>query len=318
MASRLTGMLALGLLVAACSAPPAVPSAEPLTPSASPAASLVPIPSAEPSDPPAASPSEMPSEPPVAAAPIRVNAYARVVTDDLRVRSKPGVSEDSEKLAPLLQHSVRVVVLDGPVRASGFDWYQVLPIQVSDTSDEPAYPFGWVAAAGTDGEPWLAAEAPDCPATPADFIELTDLYGIGTSYNALTCFSGQEISFEARVGQPEARCGVATPWGVDPQWFDLCLANETYLVPVADVDAGPELSPAWAPGVDTSIAGPPNVPSYDLPVVMVTGMFDHPAARTCRNRLDQDDADFPEPDPARTVLTCRWTFVVTSMEKVEE
>ena len=36
--------------------------------------------------------------------PIPPDTYARVVTDDLRVRSKPGVSEDSKKLEPLLQN----------------------------------------------------------------------------------------------------------------------------------------------------------------------------------------------------------------------
>ena len=77
-------------------------------------------------------------------------------------------------------------------------------------------------------------------------------------------------------------------------------------------------TPAWAPDVDTSIAAPPNASLEDMPIVEVTGMYDHPAARTCRNRLDHDDPEFTEPDPAVTILECRWTFVVTSMQKVEE
>ena len=318
MSRTLVTALALLLLVVACSAPAGSQTPEPSTPVPSPSASLLATSALEPSAEPTAAPSEAPSDPPVDSVPIPSNAYARVVTNDLRVRSKPGVSADSTRLAPLLQDGMRVVVLDGPVQASGFDWYYVIPVQTSDTNDDPGYPFGWVAAAGKDGEPWLEPDARDCPAAPADFMELMDVYGIWTSYDALTCLSGQEISFEARVGQPEARCGVATPWGVDPTWFDPCLADETYLVPVADMDAGPELRPAWAPDVDTSIAAPPNAPLDDMPIVEVTGMFDHPAARTCRNRLDQEDPDYTEPDPAVTILTCRWTFVVTSMQKLED
>ena len=85
--------------------------------------------------------------------PIPPDTYARVVTDDLRVRSNPGVSDDSTKLEPLLQDGVQVVVLDGPVQASGYDWYLVQPTITSDTADP--YPFGWVAAADKDGEPWI-------------------------------------------------------------------------------------------------------------------------------------------------------------------
>lgn len=149
-------------------------------------------------------------------------------------------------------------------------------------------------------------------------MELADLLsGISVNYNALTCLSGREITFKARVAQPEARCGVAMPWGVDPTWFDPCTADETYLVPVADMDGWAAIYPAWDPGVDTRIAAPPNATLEDMPIVEVTGMFDHPAARTCRNRLNQEDPDFPEPDPAQTIVACRLKFVVTSMEKVE-
>ena len=51
-----------------------------------------------------------------------------------------------------------MVVLDGPVQASGYDWYLVQPTIMSDT--EQPYPFGWVAAAGKDGEPWIEPMTP--------------------------------------------------------------------------------------------------------------------------------------------------------------
>ena len=44
------------------------------------------------------------------------------------------------------------------------------------------------------------------------------------------------------------------------------------------------------------------------PVVEVTGQFDHPAAMTCRNQLNQPDMDVPEPDPDTPILNCRDWF----------
>ena len=106
--------------------------------------------------------------------PIPPDTYARVVTDDLRVRSKPGVSKDSTKLEPLLQDGVQVVVLDGPVQASGYDWYLVQPTIPSDTAEQ--YPFGWVAAAGKDGEPWIESKTVECPPLPTSAEQLDELY----------------------------------------------------------------------------------------------------------------------------------------------
>jgi len=44
-------------------------------------------------------------------------------------------------------------VIGGPVRASGYVWYQVVPVSFV-LDGHPA--LGWVAAAGKDGEPWIA------------------------------------------------------------------------------------------------------------------------------------------------------------------
>src|SRR5216117_2833241 len=72
----------------------------------------------------------------------------------------PRVAADSEKLEPLLRRGEQVYVVDGPTRASGFDWYLVRPLRLS------TYPPGWVAAADHDGTPWLAQATVDCPANP--------------------------------------------------------------------------------------------------------------------------------------------------------
>src|SRR5215204_2079167 len=142
-----TFWLALGacFVLLGCNPTPAAPSAP---------ASITPAPSdsPSPSSSPEPSPSESaaPTEAAVDAVPIPADTYARVVTNDLRVRSKPGVSSDSKKLEPLLQEDELLVVVDGPVQASGYDWYQVQPVIPVDTDIESTA-FGWVAAADKDG-----------------------------------------------------------------------------------------------------------------------------------------------------------------------
>ena len=116
----------------------------------------------------------------------RSDSYARVATDDLRVRSKPGVSDESEKLEPLLQEGIRLLVLDGPVPASGYDWHQVKPIFDADTP-EGGFPFGWVARAGKDGEPWIESEPQSCPSVPRDVPGLSSLFATAPPYAAITC-----------------------------------------------------------------------------------------------------------------------------------
>ena len=64
------------------------------------------------------------------------------------------------------------------------------------------------------------------------------------------------------------------------------------------------------------MAGQYGDPPEDWPIVEVTGMFDHPAAQTCRNRLNYAASDYPEPDPAYTILGCRRAFVVSAMRTI--
>jgi len=244
---------------------------------------------------------------------IPLDSYAHVVTDDLRVRSKPGVSDDSEKLEPLLQDGMLVVVLDGPISASGYDWYLVQPTIWFDSEIYP--PFGWVAAAGKDGEIWLESAAVDCPTMPTD---LTNLGGSEHDqlFYEITCFGGTEITFRARLGSPEAMCGAEAPWGTDPIWFDSCYSDASYLLPIDESGGGVPFFPTWAPEVDLRTLPDPGSEPEDLPIVEVTGLYDHPAARTCQSRRNFEEPDTPAPDPAETVFYCRLQFVVTSLRNV--
>jgi serpin B len=86
------------------------------------------------------------------------DALIVTVSDGLRVRSLPEVSDVSIKYDPLLALGTELQVIGGPVAGSGYTWYEVALIS-QPLNDGIAQ--GWVAMAGKDGEPWIAlANAP--------------------------------------------------------------------------------------------------------------------------------------------------------------
>jgi hypothetical protein len=309
MARFLVAIVLLGLILAACRSPgasiPAAPSSQPSIPIGTPPGSQRPI--AEPSAPSMSTP----SEPPVDSVPIPANTYARVVTDDLRVRSRPGVAEESMKLEPLLDRGALLVVLDGPVQASGYDWYQVYPTYSFE--QETSYPFGWIAAADKNGDPWIEPEKVECPATPTTLEEFSHVFEIDHLLYQFTCYSRRDISLRSWLTTPSEWCGLGAETLVEPLWIDECGTASNYLVDRGDEGWDKSLHPAWSPDVDLSIAPPIESPPEDWPFVEVTGQFDHPAAETCR-WLD-DDPDRWAFVPAAFV--CRQRFVVTSMRLLE-
>jgi hypothetical protein len=238
------------------------------------------------------------------------------VTNDLRVRSKPGVSDDSKKLEPLAQDGDLFVVVDGPVQASGYDWYLVQPYLGFEMETEPP-PFGWVAAAGTDGEPWIEPESIDCPPVPQDAEDIALLNETDQMFYELTCFDGLELTFRARMGWFEADCEFLSWWAADPPWFDPCSNTNAMLVAEDASREDPALVPAWGPDADTSMAGDPLAPPEHWPLVEVTGQFDHPSALTCRTRMEGAEPEMSRPDPLQTIVDCRRQFVVTSVREVD-
>ena len=156
-------LLSAVLLVAGCSGSSASVASAPST-APSPTASSIetavpmvaPTATASPSPTPAAPPSPTPAVAtarPTATAvwpsnpgKLRVGTAAVTVVDGVRVRSKPAVSDDSAKFEPLLPLGTRVSVLDGPVSASGYDWYDVKPVAGT-------LPGGWVARGGRGRRP---------------------------------------------------------------------------------------------------------------------------------------------------------------------
>ena len=279
------------------------------------AAGASPLPSGGPSAPSSIAPSKpppsaMPSTPvaastsaPAAPPDLAKDSIALVVTDGLRVRSQPRVAADSAMLAPLLNHDRQVYVVDGPVRGSGYAWYEIVPIRTDADHDD--LPFGWVAAAGKDGEPWLSSSGSACPALPADYESFATM----PSLIALACFGHRSLTFVARIANPEATCGVEVGWDVDPSWiFSTCPQPPFLLEDPTRTDLS--LYAVIDPKLDIHRLNPgPDVPEWLR--VTVTGRFDHPAARSCRGVSNGENVPLTR---AEIVLDCRATFVISALK----
>ena len=183
----------------------------------------------------------------------RPTTYAVVVTDDLRVRSKPGVTDDSKKLEPLLQQPMSLLVLDGPVQASGYDWYQrpADPLRHGHNDVPVRMDRGRRQGRRADR---IEPRAKGCPSVPETVDDLGSITQTAPMYYEITCFGGDEITFQARIGSSEIGCDLEPPWGVDPVWLDPC-KGPTYLEPIEPAADSWRLVPTWSPGIDTSMAG---------------------------------------------------------------
>jgi hypothetical protein len=323
---RLAALLAACIAIAACSAGAGASPASPASGSASSLPTIAPAsPSsaATPSSParssgPTPSPSSIAvrtanaSPPPTTARPGDVVA---TLVPNVRVRSKPRVTDDSFKYDPLLPSGTKLYVLDGPVAGSGYDWYWVAPL----TSNE--LPLGWVAAAGRDGEAWLGASDFDCPTVPSDLRSVLALpRAVGPA-----CFPRVPITFKARLF--DCNCD-ATPGSdrISPNWL-FSFAGPLMVDPSAVRPGSTDDSSYSRPDLllDPEAQAPDPLPvgtyvSEDdwtiPPVVEITGMFDHPASETCTwDSQDPVPAERLPLDPP--VSLCRLEFAVTKIAVAE-
>jgi len=209
--------------------------------------------------------------------------------DGIRVRSQPRVSADSFKEEPLLPRGTALYVLDGPVTASGYDWYNVAQLT------SRTLPSGWVAGRSRDGEPWMVGRAFDCPPVPKDFASLAAMpVGVG-----LACFQQVPITVQARL--ISCACDIDGAW-YTPSWFHL--NNNPELLVEPGVTRVPPVTADWfGLNLDPSGQHPDVLPIGK--VVQVTGMFDHPAAASC-TRTEMDGAPVPSQG-------CRLEFAVTRL-----
>lgn len=224
------------------------------------------------------------------------DTFVVTVSDDIRVRSLPEVSEASKQFIPLLPLGTRLFVVAGPVSTSGFDWYLVAP-------KGEGLPSGWVAA-GRPGDPWIGATTEACPAQPAG---VTDL---GAALHAdpvlaMSCVGGSAFTFDALLGSYEAQCGIEPCCDVVDRRG--CINDAWVIAPSTRFDDATAL-PIVFDGID-----PADLPMYtfDEPIrVRATGRLDHPFASGC---LPDPRGSDPELIPELGVLRCRTKFVVTSV-----
>ena len=113
-----------------------------------------------PTEPPTPAPTHKPTAPQTPTTrstpgPDRIGMLGSVLVDALRVRSKPGISDDSIMYEPLLKQGTRFGYIDGPVAASGYQWYLV--DLGADSPLRDGVTQGWVAAGDRDGTPWIDA-----------------------------------------------------------------------------------------------------------------------------------------------------------------
>jgi hypothetical protein len=230
--------------------------------------------------------------------PLAHDSAALVVTDDLRIRSAPFVGDLSVRYRRLLQRDDRLFVVDGPVIAQNYEWYQVKAWRPS--SPDVSWPVGWVARAGHNGEVWFRASTMSCPASP---VEAPDLLALA-QLERVACYRDKPIEVRAVVGgPPDDTCDPARSG---------CPTGPPLLTG-ASLLAG--VSATGAPSAAISFAVDPgaNVAVADLAragVVRLRGAFDHPDSASCRPDPARTGPDGPI-SPSDAVLACRSRFIVT-------
>ena len=223
-----------------------------------------------------------------------------VATDGLRVRTLPTVGDDSERLEPLLPEGVRFYAVDGPVTADGYAWYQVQPY-----AGEQMLPFGWIAAGGRDGEPWIEQLPLGCdtvapsPEGLASGEPLEQLYCSLAGDSPRTSPPGPDIEVEGDV-----YCTFADDhWGFlsGPEWID----QRGYCELRTNVGS---VRLSGQPMMSVLGPGSPVEGRY-----AIVGHLDDPDARDCTD----EGFEGSDQDPAEVVLLCRTFIVVTEATPVQ-
>jgi len=194
------------------------------------------------------SPSDPVARPSDAFAP---DSMVQVIVTDLRVRTAPTVDNSrSAKLDPLLGYGTQLRVIDGPVSADGYDWYQVEAIGLPHR--------GWVAAADHDGAPWIEDVTVAVSPAPAYSADEAALLAELRPDAAVNCAPRRTSLPALAIAGIECRLGTALVSRVGAYRFrDAADAATTYLERLAsyavelgtgDCLAGSSGDAAWKPG----------------------------------------------------------------------
>jgi hypothetical protein len=170
-------------------------------------------------------------------------------------------------------------------------------------------PFGWIAAAGLDGEIWLAPAGVACPSDPS----IADLARLGGA-RSLVCYGRQDLQIRA-FRQQFCGDGMASGEG-SPGWIygvfggDALLDREAKWSDETALEiygrAHPSLLDSGSPYFN---CGQEGTGWFDL-----TGHFDDPASPDCRFTFFDDPGSGERgEEPVLSMTKCRQTFVYTDL-----
>jgi hypothetical protein len=225
------------------------------------------------------------------------NAAGITVTDDLRVRSDPGLTSERYELLPT---GTRVWVIDGPVVASEYEWFQVVVPSIDVGDGVPRV--GWVAASEHGAEPWLGRANVDCPnGASLDVADLMRLTSPGRDHEGLACFGSTAIQFDGTIG---LECGVEDRpgWDLTPAWLS---ANASARIRILDGDAVVVARPR--PGLGLPVSCGEN----DTQRFVIDAHFDDAAAADCDATIRAGNA--PRDIQPVAVYWCRTTLVIDGL-----
>ena len=217
-----------------------------------------------------------------------------MITTDLVVRSEPGTGAESEIYPGTLSAPTTVYVIDGPVAANGYDWYLVDPVRV-DWAIWGGPPAGWVAAAGKDGERWLAPTPEEYACDPAP--TLSELAMLAPQYR-LHCWPGVELHLQGAAEE----CTLVA----DVPWDGFCR-----VLPVGSSDPPPGCMDCAAPSLRVAFSTADAAVPPDGSTITFSGQFDDPSAATCIGVV----LGYEGP-PQLLTYECRQRFVATAITVV--
>ena len=237
---------------------------------------------------------------------------ARVAAAGLMLRVAPGLS--AESLGSFSGGELGLVV-QGPVVADGYDWYQFSALGLPPNTgcafpvhEEPLLCptwFGWVAGASPEGDRWIEPASLDCPDSPMNMRELA--LGRG-NMERLACNPDRTVT--VRGWWPKEgdirRGGGYCPSGPPAGW--LYCQNYNYVFMSERENAE---------GVGLNVIIDP-LSGITMPErgqwIEIVGHFDDPAAQDCDENSALPGGGLEDPDQA--VLLCRARLVVDSVRPV--
>ena len=249
------------------------------------------------------SPTPIPSPTAEAVATLANGAIANVSVDALNLRQSADAASASLATLP---NGTELFVIGQPKDDGDLRWYRVAVGSFADQlCTDCIDAIGWVATPASGEERWIEEADVACPAVPVSVDQLTTM----TSFAHLHCFGGTE--FTGTGWADNHCCGYVGSFVFEPGWLAwppsrFFRASDFYTT----------LSYSIVPGPGEESA---SVTPRPGDIVQFTGHFDDPVAPKCLAELNADvdsDLEFPVPDPAELVFTCRLRLVITDFEVI--